>query len=590
MLEENQWIDIGDDLSSKERSASVTRSETRTSPTNGGGDSPIVIDGNNGATPNHNFPSVLFRKPIVSKPLTPAPVVKNDLWGDTYEPPPTSGEPFEDDLEDMQEEADDEDFSDELSDQEIISHEDETEETADFYREPLSESEDSADLFTSLEQASSLLAYDTAVDADALLESLELIDVEAELVEQGPREAEAILHSYGDEAPGTHGRGQASGWMGSTSVLYIDWQDQEKAEQEALDRLGYAKLTISESTRAFIVQTARAAKLTGRREKELTSELDDVRTQLAQLPNQAHYETTLNGLIKQIAELDRMILSGRFSFLDKELLTTQLRECHSTLAQLLNEDPHRAKRDALKAKIAEIERTLVSNLQWVAVKKAPHFLGKGVELDDLIQTGLLGVIAGIKHFDSSRGTRLLVAVNWWVFQALTRAVMNDGRLIHLPVHVHEPLAQIKRLHTEMEMRLGRLPTRRELANALNLSMPEMERYIQADRKIVPLDPYICAEDDNEGYSFQPVEEALVVNEDDFDQSTEAGNIDSLLNRLSVRQKKVIELRFGLKDGSVQTLEEIGKRMRLTRERIRQIQNKAIKKMQLAYPSLKAAQK
>ncbi len=513
--------------------------------------------------------------PVVPKVLMPAPIIFEDLWNDNSErsvvtEPPSMMEKLttpeqasvpgveldklvpseeaaetwselelEDDLwalpNDLQTLDEGEELPGEWRDNEQVFSQEEEKETS-FADLPLLGFESTPDLFAQLENESRSRNFENNVEPVFLLDSFEFIDIEAELAELERAEEELAGQPEVEQAVrivSRPGRGQALGWMGSSSVLYIDWHDVEKAEQEALERLGYSNLKISEATRAFVIQAARACKLTLRQERLLTAQLANSRSQLAQLPDHDDYEQ---------------------------------------------------QRNEIKAEISELERTLVYNLQWVAVKKAPHFLGQGIELDDLIQYGILGIYAGIQHFDISKGARLLVAVNWWVFQALSRAVIEHRSLIRLPVYVHESLANIKRQRIKLEMCLGHPPTHEELADAIQMPVERLEELLGADKKVISLNLCISAEQASDGYSFQTVEEASLVSEDAIDDEMNKleikQGVETILQCLTVRERRVIELRYGLDDdgGDDHTLEEVGKEMRVTRERVRQIEERGLRKI------------
>ena len=514
--------------------------------------------------------------PIAPKVLRPRPIIFEDLWNDNSEQPVVTGSlsvmeklatseqqaavprveidkrvPMEEaaetwselELDDalwttpdnLQTLDEDEELLGEWSDNEQVFSQEEEKETS-FADPPLLDFESTPDLFAELENESRSRNFENTVELTPLLDSFEFIDIEAELAELERAEEELARHSEVEQGigiVGKPGRGQAPGWMGSSSVLYINWDDEEKAEQEALERLGYSKLKISEATRAFVIQAARACKLTLREERLLTTQLANARSRLAQLPDHDDYEQ---------------------------------------------------QRNEIKAEISELERTLVYNLQWVAVKKAPHYLGQGIELDDLIQYGMLGIYAGIQHFDISKGARLLVAVNWWVFQALSRAVIEHRSLIRLPVYVHESLVSIKRQHTKLEMCLGHPLTHEELAAAVQMPVERLEELLCAEKKIISLNLCISAEQTSDGYSFQTVEEASLVSEDAIDDEMNKleikQGIDTILQCLTVRERRVIELRYGLDDdgGDDHTLEEVGKVLRVTRERVRQIEERGLRKI------------
>src|SRR5712692_2230251 len=513
--------------------------------------------------------------PIAPKVLRPRPIIFEDLWNDNSEQPVVTGSlsvmeklatseqqtavprveidkrvpmeeaaetwselELEDDLwippNDLQTLDEGEELPGEWRDNEQVFSQEEEKETS-FADPPLLAFESTSDLFAELENESRSRNFENAVELTSLIDSFAFLDIEAELAELERVEEELAGQPEVGRAVGIvskHGRGQASGWMGSSSVLYINWEDEEKAEQEALERLGYSNLKMSDATRTFVIQAARACKLTLRQERLLTTQLANARSQLAQLPDHDDYEQ---------------------------------------------------RRNEVKAEISELERTLVYNWQWVAVKKAPHFLGQGIELDDLIQYGMLGIYAGIQHFDVSRRARLLVVVNWWVYQALSRAVAEYGCLIRLPVYLHGSLVNIKKHRAKLEVVLGRLSTNEELANAVQIPVERLEYHLSLPPETISLDSYIKAEHTNDGYSFQSVEEALVVDEDIANNSTEVNikqQIKVMLDCLKPRERKVIELRYDLDDekGEMRTLEEVGQEMQVSRERIRQIEEKAFDKM------------
>ncbi len=396
-----------------------------------------------------------------------------------------------------------------------------------------------------------LPAFDEEAEPDFLLDDFELLDIDVELAKLA--EDEALLLQDQKHLPGVIiGHGNVSGWMGHNSLFYIDWNYGEEAEQEALLRLGYTDIELRPATRAFIIQAARACHLPRRQELEITRELAHLRLLLAQLPQCKDAEDA-----------------------------TYIEEREILIAE---------ERAVLIAKIVDLEQTLVYKMQWVAVKKAVHFLGQGIELDDLIQYGMLGVIAGVKHFDINKNARLIVAINWWVFQSLNRAVAENVHLIRLPIYLVELLQSIKKQHTALQMSLGRLPRIEELAATMQLSEVRVKELLGFNHKIISLDNYKHAELVNEGYSFMPIEEGVAKNEDTFNDETDIFDskqiVDDLLKFLTLRERQVISLRFGLDNDEEKTLEEVGKILGVTRERIRQIADKALKKIRGNYHLIK----
>jgi len=398
----------------------------------------------------------------------------------------------------------------------------------------------SANALLEFERTPTLEDFENEFEQSAyLLDDLELLDIDTALVEQ----EEALLHLQVEKSKvaSRPGKGQAPGWQGAVSLIYVNWEHEEEAIQEALNRLGYAELAISETTRAFIIQAAHAAGLPYQQERQLTAQLAATRAQLAQIPSCDDPEN----------------------------------------------DPYATKRNMLNADITELEQTLVYKMQWVAIKKAPQFLGNTIELDDLIQYGMLGVIAGIKHFDVSRQSKLLSVVNMWVFQSLRRATKDYGRLIRIPTHISEQLDTIRKQHLQLQMTLSRLPSRRELADAVKIPIDRLEMLLNDSKKYLSLDKYHRAEYANDGYSFQMIDDIDRISQETMkDEEDEIGTkqiIDDLLRCLSARERQVICLRFGLDgDGDSHTLGEVGKVLHVTRELIGLIESRALKKMKKVY--------
>lgn len=389
-------------------------------------------------------------------------------------------------------------------------------------------------------ESSLLWQEEEATQLDVTFDISEQLDLEAELLamelaEEQYHEQEEV-HNTTIETSAER-RGRAAGWMGSCSILYIDWSNEEQAQQEALERLGYARLSLSKDTRAFVIQAARASSLTSRQERHYISQLINARTSLAVLSTDSDSEE------------------------------------------------HEEQRAALHAKIKEIENFLVYKMQWAGIKKAPRFLGKGLEIDDLIQYAMLGVIQGVHAYDPSRSTRLLVSVNWHVFAWLNRAIANYGRLIGLPAYLHEQLTQLRKQRLQLESDLGRFPTNAELAESLQISMPRVEEMLRFNRKARSLDNYKMREHMYEGYSFQQVDSALLLQEDDiFQEEVEQSDLkqtaEELLGDLTPREQTVLTMRYDLNNevGRVRTLEEVGQELKVTRERVRQIEEKAFGKI------------
>jgi|GEM_PF-3514251 len=486
--------------------------------------------------------------PIIPKTSLSAPIIFEDIWGDDIGEPTFTETPSSIDADQTiymnakldsewveQEELLDETDGDETS----FILENEQGISTSLIESPLIELENRPDLLAEFDHVSTPSILDNELEQDFLLDDIELLDIDAALAELDEEEL-SFPQAKKKDIGVLIGRGNVASWMGSWGLFYINWECGEEAEQEALKRLGYAELEISEATRAFVIQAARAAKLPRRQERELTMKLEQTRLLRAQLPN-----------------------------------------CRDPENDLYVEQ-----RVAFNAEIADLERTLVSKMQWVAVKKAVQFMGRGIDLDDLIQYGMLGVIAGVKHYDLNKNTRLLTAISWWVFQALNRAVNDTVRLIRVPVYISELLMSIKKQHITLQISLGRLPTLKELANVIQVPIERLKELLRLNEKLISLEWCKLAEDAHEGYSFQPLENTSVVNEVTLDDETDEldikQDVEAMLQLLSTRERQVVTLRYGLYDEEMRTLEEVGKVLGVTRERVRQIEDRAFKKIRNDY--------
>ena len=498
----------------------------------------------------------IIQPPVPFKQIKPPPIIFTDLWGDTSEQSlPTDVFPTL--TESIEEEASDSERIEPVEIAETCKNEN----TLDIARknENILDDESGEILFLPIEDSHAVTLYEyenehststlfefehtptledfeDEFEQDAfLLDDLELLDIDAALAEQ----EESMFHPQAEksETSSRPGKGQAPGWRGAVSLTYVNWEYKEEAIQDALNRLGYAERMISEATRAFIIQAAQAAGLPYHRERQLTRQLASARAQLAQIPPCDDPENDL-----------------------------YVSECNM-----------------IKADIAKLEEILVCKMQWIAIKKAAQFLGNTIELDDLIQYGMLGVIAGIKHFDSSRQSKLLSVVNMWVFQSLRRATNDYGRLIRIPTYVSEQLDTIRKQHLQLQMILGRLPTRRELADAVKMPVNRLEMLLNDSKEHLSLDKYRRIEYANDGYSFQMIDDMDTVSQktaiDENDEISTKQLINDLLSCLSARERQIICLRFGLDESrDPYTLEEVGRVLHVTRERVRQIESRALKKM------------
>ncbi len=228
------------------------------------------------------------------------------------------------------------------------------------------------------------------------------------------------------------------------------------------------------------------------------------------------------------------------------------------------------------------EHLITANSRLV-ISVAKKYMGRGVPFLDLIQEGNIGLIRATKKFDYRRGHKFSTYATWWIRQAVTRAIADQGRTIRVPVHMGDQINKLLRVQHQLTQRLGREPTVEELATALDVPPKKVENMIQVARRPLSLETPTDDEEDSVLGDFIEDEDAPPP-DDTATYNLLREHLEDVLNSLPPREVRILQLRYGLLDGQAYTLEEVGRKMGVTRERVRQIEAQALSR--LRHPSIR----
>ena len=278
-------------------------------------------------------------------------------------------------------------------------------------------------------------------------------------------------------------------------------------------------------------------------------------------------------------ELDKIDLSVPEGVSIEDPVRMYLKEIGKVSLLSADEEIELAKRmekgdEAAKKRLAEANLRLVVSI-------AKRYVGRGMLFLDLIQEGNLGLIKAVEKFDYRKGYKFSTYATWWIRQAITRAIADQARTIRIPVHMVETINKLIRVSRQLLQELGREPTPEEIAAELDMPVDRVREILKISQEPVSLETPIGEEEDSHLGDFIQ-DDNVPVPAEAAAQTLLKEQLDEVLSTLTEREQKVLRLRFGMSDGRARTLEEVGKEFDVTRERIRQIEAKALRK--LRHPS------
>ncbi|MDJ0651305.1 MAG: RNA polymerase sigma factor, RpoD/SigA family [Xenococcaceae cyanobacterium MO_188.B19] len=325
-------------------------------------------------------------------------------------------------------------------------------------------------------------------------------------------------------------------------------------------------------------------------EVEYSSEIEASSNRRSSKPSKASLEDNIGAFFKEMARYPLLKSDEEVTLANEVRLMVEAEEIRQKLAESLERQPNKQEWAAAmglenarqleqflyKGKVAK-RKMIRSNLRLV-VSIAKRYLNRGVPFLDLIQEGAIGLNRATEKFDPNKGYKFSTYAYWWIRQAITRTIANDARTIRLPIHIVEKLNKLKKAQRTLKQKLQRNPSEEELAKELKMSAPQLRQLLELRRQSLSLNHRVGKAEDTELVDLLEDNELQLPEEKMSEAMMRQEIIDVLNDVLTEREKDVIALRYGLSTSQPYTLEEVGGMFNLSRERVRQIQSKAMRKL------------
>lgn len=307
----------------------------------------------------------------------------------------------------------------------------------------------------------------------------------------------------------------------------------------------------------------------------------------AQTKKKHYTEDSIRLYLQEIGRIRLLRADEEIELARKIADLLELEQVHEQLVEKLDREPTDAEwAEAVGMELFPFRRRLhigrrakdkmvQSNLRLV-VSIAKKYMNRGLSFQDLIQEGSLGLIRAAEKFDHEKGYKFSTYATWWIRQAITRAIADQSRTIRLPVHLYETISRIKKTTKLLSQEMGRKPTEEEIATRMEMTIEKLRFIAKSAQLPISLETPIGKEEDSRLGDF--IESDGETPEDQVSKNLLREDLEGVLGTLSPRERDVLRLRYGLDDGRMKTLEEIGQIFNVTRERIRQIEAKALRKL------------